>query len=289
MPFAKVSDRYTSEQIKRFYASGVWRETTLPDELHIQAAAHPSKVFVTDSTTSYTFSQLRDAALRLAAGLERAGIGRGDRVAVQLPNWTEFAVISVALSRLGAIMVPIMPIYRHDDVRFILETARVKAVFTAAECRHFDHARMFLDLATAGSALQTVIVVRGESVPDGALGYGDILAGPGEGPAGSGAGPDDPFVIVFSSGTTSRPQGCLHTFNTYCAGARLLGQVWNYSADDIQFGPSPVTHTTGLVTSILMPLIHGAGSHLMEVWEPREGLERIAKFHCTAAVTATTL
>ncbi len=288
MPFAKVTDRYTSEQIERYYSSGVWRGTTLSDELDIQAAAHPDKVFVTDSTTSFTFSQLCDAALRLAAGLERLGIGRGDRVAVQLPNWTEFAVISVALSRLGAIMVPIMPIYRHDDVRFIVETAGIKAAFTPGEFRHFDHARMFLGLAASGTTLQTVIVVRGEPVPVGALGYGDVMASPGAQPAGSAAGPDDPFVIVFSSGTTSRPKGCLHTFNTYCAGARLLGQVWRYTADDIQFGPSPVTHTTGLVTSILMPLIHGAGSHLMEVWDPREGLERIAKFHCTAAVTATT-
>jgi acyl-coenzyme A synthetase/AMP-(fatty) acid ligase len=288
MPFATVSDRYTSEQIERFYASGLWRETTLPGELDIQAAARPDKVFLTDATTSYTFAQLRDAALRLAAGLEGLGIGAGDRVAVQLPNWTEFAVISVALSRLGAIMVPIMPIYRHDDVRFIVETAGIKAAFTPGEFRRFDHARMFLDLAASGTPLETVIVVRGEPVPDGALGYGDVLARPGAAPSGAGVGPDEPFLIVFSSGTTSRPKGCLHSFNTYCAGARLLGQVWRYTEDDIQFGPSPVTHTTGLVTSILMPLIHGAGSHLMEIWEPREGLERIAKFHCTAAVTATT-
>jgi cyclohexanecarboxylate-CoA ligase len=288
MPFAKVTDRYSSEQIERFYSSGVWRETTMPGELDIQAAQRPDKVFVTDATSSYTFAQLRDAAERLAAGLEGIGIGAGDRVAVQLPNWTEFAVISVALSRLGAIMVPIMPIYRQDDVRFIVEAAGIKAAFTAGEFRHFEHARMFLDLAAAGTPLQTVIAVRAEPVPDGAVGYADVMAGPGAHPAGAAAGPDDPFVIVFSSGTTSRPKGCLHTFNTYCAGARLLGQVWRYTADDIQFGPSPVTHTTGLVTSILMPLIHGAGSHLMEAWDPREGLERIAKFRCTAAVTATT-
>ena len=288
MPFAKVTDRYTSEQIERFYSSGVWRETTMPEELDIQTAQLPDKVFVTDATTSYTFSQLREAAQRLAAGLERIGIGAGDRVAVQLPNWTEFVVISVALSRLGAIMVPIMPIYRQDDVRFIVETAGIKAAFTPGEFRRFDHARMFLDLAAAATPLETVIVVRGEPVPEGALAYGDVLASPGERPTGTGVGPDEPFLIVFSSGTTSRPKGCLHTFNTYCAGARLLGRVWRYTADDIQFGPSPVTHTTGLVTSVLMPLIHGAGTHLMEVWEPREGLDRIAKFHCTAAVTATT-
>jgi cyclohexanecarboxylate-CoA ligase len=289
MAFAKVTDRYTSEQIERFYSSGVWRETTLPGELDIQADRYPDKVFVTDATTSYTFGQLRDAARRLAAGLERIGIGKGDRVAVQLPNWTEFVVISVALSRLGAIMIPIMPIYRDDDVRFIVETAGIKAAFTPGVFRGFDHASMFLGFAQEGTPLETVIVVRGAGgVPDGALGYDDVLAGPDAEPAAAGAGPDDPFVIVFSSGTTSRPKGCLHTFNTYCAGARLLGQVWRYTADDIQFGPSPVTHTTGLVTSVLMPLIHGAGSHLMEVWEPREALERIAKFHCTAAVTATT-
>jgi acyl-coenzyme A synthetase/AMP-(fatty) acid ligase len=288
MPFAKVTDRYTSEQIERFYASGAWRETTMAGELDIQAEQRPGKTFLTDATSSYTFSQLRDAARRLAAGLERTGITKGDRVAVQLPNWTEFVIISTALSRLGAVMVPIMPIYRSDDVRFIIEAAGVKAAFSPGVFRGFDHAQMFADLAATGTSLETVIVVRGESLPGGTLNYGDILAEPDAAPAGAGAGPDEPFVIVFSSGTTSRPKGCLHTFNTYCAGARLLGQVWNYTADDIQFGPSPVTHTTGLVTSVLMPLIHGAGSHLMEAWEPRQGLERIAKFHCTAAVTATT-
>jgi cyclohexanecarboxylate-CoA ligase len=257
-------------------------------ELEAQASLRPDKVFVTDSTTSYTFAGLREAASRLAAGLTRLGIGPGDRVAVQLPNWTEFAVISVALSRLGAIMVPIMPIYRHDDVRFVLETAGIRAAFTPGEFRGFDHAGMFLELAASGTPLQTVIAVRADPVPADALSYPDVLAASGEPVPAAVTGPDDPFVIVFSSGTTSRPKGCLHTFNTYCAGARLLGRSWQYTADDVQFGPSPVTHTTGLVTSILMPLIHGAGSHLMEIWEPREGLERIAKFRCTASVTATT-
>jgi acyl-coenzyme A synthetase/AMP-(fatty) acid ligase len=288
MPFARVADRYSREQIESFYAAGVWRDTTMFGELEAQASLRPDKVFVTDSTTCYTFAELREAASRLAAGLARLGIGPGDRVAVQLPNWTEFAVISAALSRLGAIMVPIMAIYRHDDVRFMLETAGIRAVFTPGEFRGFDHAGMFLDLAAAGTPLQTVIAVRADPVPAGALGYSDVLAAPGQPVPASVTGPDDPFVIVFSSGTTSRPKGCLHTFNTYCAGARLLGRSWRYTADDVQFGPSPVTHTTGLVTSILMPLIHGAGSHLMEIWEPREGLERIAKFRCTASVTATT-
>jgi acyl-coenzyme A synthetase/AMP-(fatty) acid ligase len=294
MALATVTDRYSAEQIATYYAQGLWRDYTMGGLLEQQAADRTDKVFLTDATTSVTFGQLHDAALRLAAGLAGQGIGRGDRVAVQIPNWTEFAAICVALSRIGAVIVPIMPIYRREEVSYILESAQVKAVFTAGEFRKFDHARMFGDIRAAGSPLETIIVVRGEAVP-GTVGYaGLIAAGAPADAAATGAGlapgpgPDDPFVIVFSSGTTSRPKGCLHTFNTMACGARLLGEAWEYSASDVQFGPSPVTHTTGLVTSILLPLVFGAGSHIMEVWEPRDGLERIAKFGCTGAVTATT-
>jgi cyclohexanecarboxylate-CoA ligase len=67
----------------------------------------------------------------------------------------------------------------------------------------------------------------------------------------------------------------------------MLAQAFGYSGHDIQFNPSPITHTTGLITGFLLPLMHGASVHLMEAWEPRAGLADIAKFHTTAAVTAT--
>lgn len=292
MSMATAHDRYTEGQIESFYAKALWCDYNFFEALEKQVIERSDKVFVTDSTTSYTFQELRDAALRLAVGMERLGIKPGDRVAVQVPNWTEFVVISLAVSRLGAIIVPIMPIYRRDEVGYIVESAGVKAVFSAGRHRKFDHDAMYLDLAKSSPTLDTVIVLRSETVPEGALRYDDVLAdvAPEEADAElpAGPGPDEPFVIVFSSGTTSRPKGCVHTFNTMACGARLLGRGWNYTEKDVQFGPSPVTHTTGLVTSVIMPLIHGAGSHIMERWEPREGLARIAKFRCTAAVAATT-
>src|SRR5579871_3817142 len=160
--FAKVTDRYSSEQIERYYATGVWRPAALFDELEAQVAVRPDKVFITDGTAAFTFGQLRAAALRLAASLARLGIGAGDRIVVQLPNWTEFAVVTAALSRLGAIMVPVMPIYRAADVRFVVETAGAKAAFTPGVFRGFDHARMFGDLAAAGAGLRAVIAVRAD-------------------------------------------------------------------------------------------------------------------------------
>ncbi|MBZ5738386.1 AMP-binding protein [Nocardioides mangrovi] len=296
MALATVHDRYSDEEIARFYEQGLWQDYTLFAAVREQAEAQPDKVFGTDSTTSVTYAELRDRALELALGLVRRGIGVGDRVAVQIPSWTDFFVISAAVARIGAVIVPIMPIYRRDEVGYIVGAAEVKLAITTDHYRGFDHARLFLDLRAEHPGLETVVVLRGSGVPAGAISYDELpvaiasreeLAA-AEAEIGAGVGPDEPFVIVFSSGTTSRPKGCLHTFNTMACGARLLGRGWGYTSDDVQFGPSPVTHTTGLVTSFILPLVHGAASHLMEQWEPREGLERIAKFGCTGCVSATT-
>jgi cyclohexanecarboxylate-CoA ligase len=104
---------------------------------------------------------------------------------------------------------------------------------------------------------------------------------------GEPGGPDEPLLIVYTSGTTARPKGCLHTFNTLRFSAEALRKSLDYTAADVQFGPSPVSHSTGLITSLVLPLIAGASSHLMEAWEPEEGLLRIQEHGCTVTVTAT--
>jgi len=290
MAFATVRDRYSEADIARFYAGGLWRPETFFEVAEQQAQRQPDKVFVTDGTTSLTYRELRDSALALATGLHRMGITPGDRVAVQLPSWAEFTQISLALARIGAIMVPIMPIYRRDDVGYVLQNAGVRTAITCGPFRNFDYPAMYRSLQPDCPGLRDLIVVRADGRPAGGVTpleslFTDEVARPGE--LGPGAGPDDPFVIVFSSGTTARPKGCLHTFNTFGCGSRLLAQAFGYSSRDIQFNPSPVTHTTGLITGFLLPLMHGASVHLMEAWEPRAGLADIAKFHPTVAVTAT--
>ncbi len=293
MGFATVRDRYREADIARYYEQGLWTDDTLFGLLEQQVQERPDKVFGTDSTTSVTFTEIRDRALALAVGLRRRGIGPGDRVVVQMPSWTEFFVIAAALARIGAVIVPVMPIYRRDEVGFIVETTGARAAFTAGSYRGFDHAAMFVDLAGHAASLDLVVVLRPDGdVPEGSIAYDNLPVslpvGEADAEIGAGVGPDEPFVVVFSSGTTSRPKGCLHTFNTMACGARLLGRGWGYSDADVQFGPSPVTHTTGLVTSFILPLTYGAATHLMEQWDPREGLERIARFGCTACVSATT-
>ena len=135
MAFATVPDRYTPEQVTRYYETGLWGTTTLFTEIARQADVRGEKVCFTDATTSLTYAGLRDRALALAAGLHRRGVRTGDRVVVQLPNWTEFVVVVAALSRLGAVTVPVMPIYRAADVKHVVDTAGARMAITPGTWR----------------------------------------------------------------------------------------------------------------------------------------------------------
>jgi len=292
-PTKTVRDRYSEERIAAFYAAGYWQPTSFNSLVAEQAARRGDRAFVFDSTTSLTYAGFRDKALRLAVGLRREGLRMGDRVAVQLPNWTEFPVIAAALSRIGAILVPIMPIYREDEVAYVLQHSGAVAAVTCHEFRGFGHLEMFQKLRFEAPDLRTVYVARTPAGVDASetpslgslVADGDLAALEEE--AGPDSSPDDGFLIVYTSGTTSRPKGCFHTFNTYRASSNAIIKGLAYTEQDVQFGPSPISHTTGLVTSVIMPLIAGAKSYLMEAWNPEEGLRRIEQYRCTAAVTAT--
>ena len=293
------TDHYSQQEIDDYYGAGLWSTDTFHDLLVRRVKDNPDKVFATDGTRSLTFRQLFDGAQRLAVGLHRQGWRAGDTAAVQLPSWVEFVQVLAALSRLGVIVVPIMPIYRREEVGYVLSNAGIRGVFTPATFKKFSYLDMYLGLRqehpdlddrrrpgpTAPprpSSTPTTVcsACRGWRPTPTTTAPAQELADP--------PGPDEPFVIVYTSGTTSRSKGCVHTFNTYCAGARALIAPFGYTEADVQFGPSPVAHTTGLVTSVLVPMLAGAATHVMAEWDPARGIDEIQRFGCTAAVTAPT-
>jgi cyclohexanecarboxylate-CoA ligase len=290
--------RYSQREIDHYYRAGLWSTETFHDLLLRRVEENPDKVFATDGTRSLTFRQLFDGAQRLAVGLYRHGLRAGDTVGLQLPSWVEFIQVLAATSRIGVIAVPIMPIYRRDEVGHVLSNAGIRAVVTPATFKKFDYLDMYLDLRRDLPGL-TIIVTRPDPAATAIAGadadvftLNELEADTDDASArkelSSPPGPDDPFVIVYTSGTTSRSKGCVHTFNTYCSGSRALIAPFGYSESDVQFGPSPVAHTTGLVTSVLLPMLTGAATHLMAEWDPARGIDEIQRFGCTAAVTAPT-
>jgi len=279
---------YSAATIAWFYERGYWTSETLPDVLDRRAAAGPDRPLIIDGATVLTNAQVRAAAYRVAAGLRSLGVRAGDRIAVQLPNWPEYVLTYFALARLGAVIVPLMPIYRHKEVAYILGLTGASAyIGTSGEA--FDHLAMVRELRGDVPELKTVVTVRGAAQP-GEARYEDLAAGSGV-PDGELLGPSpDPdagHLIGFTSGTESQPKGCFHTWNSYSFTPRMQRLLYDVTPDDIELVVSPPTHTSGLAAGLLKPLVSGAVACLMPKWSPQDALSLIGRHRVTMATGAT--
>src|SRR6516164_7769561 len=113
-----------------FRDAGYWGDDTLPAVIDRWADADPARPFLSDGTSALTYGQFRARAWTLAANLAGHGVRPGDRVAVQLPNWNEYFLLYAACARLGAIMIPVITVYRKDEVGFIVENSGAAALVT---------------------------------------------------------------------------------------------------------------------------------------------------------------
>jgi cyclohexanecarboxylate-CoA ligase/acyl-CoA synthetase len=283
-----VSDRHDADTIQRYREEGWWSGGSAAALLDRWAATNPTRRFVSDGTVELDYTTVRERARGLSATLLRRGVRRGDRVAVQLPNWSEFVIAYLALARIGVVMVPIMTVYRHTEIGHVLHNSGAVAVITTGTFRGFDHAEMFRRLRAESPTLATIVVVRSDPAGD-ELAFETACATPTDDTElGDYPDPDLPHVVVYTSGTESTAKGCVHTWNTVGFSARGLARdVFQTRSDDVMFMPSPVAHATGLLVGVLVPLTAGAETHLLDIWEPEEGLRRIEQYRCTATATAT--
>ena len=121
--------RLTAELIATYTRPGLWEDRIADSYLTATARSAPEQTAVIDHRGAWTFAQIDAQVEHLASALQALGVRRGDVVSWQLPNWVEAAVVHMAALRLGAISNPIVAIYRHAEVSFILRQARSKVVF----------------------------------------------------------------------------------------------------------------------------------------------------------------
>jgi long-chain acyl-CoA synthetase len=191
---------------------------------HVErAAAGPDRPAVVFEGTVLTYGALRARAAALAGALREAGVGPGDRVAVYLGNVPDYAVIYLAVLRLGAIAVSVNAIFKSEEVAYILNDSGARVVFTAA--------------ALAGN------VVRADCPGVQRLVSGD--GGAGAEPLADwerqGAGdpapvrdmaPDDPAALLYSSGTTGFPKGVTLSHRNVQSNVRTTVEFCGFRADD---------------------------------------------------------
>ena len=156
------SDRNRSE--------GYWRDVVI--DAHVAAAARdvPDAIAVVDGATRITYRGLEDSIEAVAASLAGLGVGRGEPVSWQLPNWHEALILHHAVLRLGAVSNPIIPIYRQHEVGYILRQTGSRVVVVPGTFRGFDYPAMLAELRPGLPHLRHVVVARpsGGRVPSSA-------------------------------------------------------------------------------------------------------------------------
>jgi len=270
-------------RLERYRLSARWSGQTIVDALDGQCRLHGSKVAVFEGAATLTFSELKDRALHVAEALVSQGIKPGDVLSLQLPNWREAIVLIVAAAMIGAVINPIVPIYRDAEVAFILADSNSKLLFIPSVFRNFDYGAMIARLAAQKSSVPPALNVRGVA-----------SWAPLEGAAGALAdhAPEKPDpnavrLLMYTSGTTGRAKGVLHSSNTLEAEISAVIEYWHITTADVILMPSPLTHITGLLYGVDLPLRSGCAVVLMDKWLAAEAAELIERRNVTLMVGAT--
>ncbi|MDT0575984.1 AMP-binding protein [Croceicoccus sp. F390] len=266
----------------------LWRNVTIAGLAQELARREPDFVALIDGQRAMTRKEWLEEAQALAAAMADTGLQPGDVVAFQLPNWHEAGVLNLACAIGGFVINPIVPIYRDAEVRQMLQDCGARAIFSCGMHRGFDFAAMARRLRDELPDLRHVFVVRPEAGEVHECDYARLLETGRDLPRHPAAtDPDAVKMVLYTSGTTGRPKGVLHSHNTIEHIVRSSYEHWGVRPGDTIIMPSPVTHISGYANGLEAPLICGTRVVLMERWDADTAIELIARHGVSGTVAAT--
>jgi len=197
-----------------------------------------------------TYQAMDRAVNSLANRLKSMGVGKGDKVALMLPNTPEFPITYFACQKLGAVAVTLNVMSTAHELQYLLDNSDAKVLVTAAQsARRFEEIKD--RLATCRHLLLT-------EVNEGPLSMKKAMEdGPFEFEA-SDAAEDDPAVMIYTSGLTGKPLGAVLTHGNLISQSRLLADLFEGSQRDTGLSLIPLFHSFGAVANMLNPILMGA-------------------------------
>ncbi|MFL0578154.1 AMP-binding protein [Dietzia sp. 179-F 9C3 NHS] len=235
----------------------------------------------------WTYTEFLADVRRLAAGLHRLGIRKGDRVGIWSPNRWEWVMIQYATAEIGAVLVNINPSYRVHELEYVLKQAGIRAVVAAPQFKDSDYTGMLAQVQPTCPDLEFVVLFGDEE-------WEAMMSGPGEeavlAEIRSTLSPDDPINIQYTSGTTGFPKGATLSHSNILNNGFFVGETINYTEVDRVCIPVPFYHCFGMVMGNLACTTHGACMVIpAPAFDPEASLRAVSQEKCTSLYGVPTM
>jgi acyl-CoA synthetase len=265
--------RVADDLAQQYGAEGWWDDGTLGTMVADGLGQRRTTKFHVHSKVrpwSGAMADVDRAARSFAAHLLAQGVGPGDVVVLQLPNWVEAGMAFWGAAYVGAVVVPVVHFYGAKEVDYILRATEPKVVVTADRFGFTDHLAVWEGLLEQHAGPRWLVV--GETpageLPAGATSFVDALDhDPIDGPTA--VDPDAPALIAFTSGTTKDPKGVIHSHRSITCEARQLDHMFPRGGPPTITG-APVGHFIGMLNAFVVPLLREHPVNMVDVWDPGE-------------------
>ncbi len=261
-------------------ADGWWSDDGCGQALRGIAAETPDQILIIDGDSHLSAIKLLNQAEQLGAAMLNR-FAPGSVISFMLPNWHEAAIIYFGATLAGMVVNPILPSLREHDLRFILADVQCKMVFIPHIFRKHDYVAMMDSVSANMAHPPEVVVVRG-----GEDGLAVLLNDQPE-PKWPPFDPDDVRMVMYTSGTTGRPKGVMHTHNSLNALIRQISAHWLIEKGDRFLVPSPISHIGGSIYAFECPVLLGTSAILMESWSAEAALPLMEVHRITHMAGAT--
>jgi cyclohexanecarboxylate-CoA ligase len=274
---------------------GLWLDRLPIDDLDTAVGANPDRTAFVGRNSELghevrlTYAELGERVDKIALGLIDHGVGKGDVVAFQLPNWWEFTALFYACNRIGAVANPLMPIFRQRELRFMLGFSDAKIAVVAGRWRGFDHKAMMDEIRPGLPRLRHVFAVGGDesSFAKTFLSRPTPFSADRQKLAALRPLPNETVELIYTSGTSGEPKAVMHTANTVLAPARCFADDIPVTSSDIIFMGSPYAHQTGFLYGMLMPVMLATNTVALDAWSASAAADMIEREGATFSMGST--
>ncbi|HZB48120.1 MAG TPA: AMP-binding protein, partial [Mycobacteriales bacterium] len=275
----------TPELADHYYAAGAWQHRALHEVIDEIAERRPDALAVADQHERLSYAELVQRSHALARWLLDQDLAPGSAVVLQSANRVAIPVTHLACNRADLIFVPLSNAWRRAELEHLLAVSEAAVAIVPAPYKGVDFLELVGELRPALPALRAVGTLDSAG---GDFDFDEVCRREAE-PVRLPRDPNDPRFVMVTSGTTASPRMSLWTDNNLWYFMKNFRERVQLTEDDVAVGLAPAnTGATGYVFPVLGPLLAGAGSVLLEDWEPAAALDLLERERATMATAIPT-